>query len=179
MYLMVHWSLYHLQSGFQLPKHTSTPLHVSSSGVFTTDTSTPLHEISYPSSSDSTTVTVLYPMIKAALGTIPASLRVMPKSLLGKLVVNVETLMPSCSSACATSKSVVSTGKFFMTLPPGVCRANRASVYALAGLLVVGPEDVARGACTGAAGGAWPARFAFSMRDRSGASAASSPLMTL
>ena len=146
---MVHWSLYHLQSGFQLPKHTSTPLHVSSSGVFTTDTSTPLHEISYPSSSDSTTVTVLYPMIKAALGTIPASLRVMPKSLrsyvfLGKLVVNVETLMPSCSSACATSKSVVSTGKFFMTLPPGVCRANRASVYALAGLLVVGPGDVPR-----------------------------------
>jgi hypothetical protein len=90
----------------------------------------------------------------------------MPKSVfsytfLGKFVVNELTSRPSCCSTCATSKRVVSTGNVLVTRPEGVCSANLASVYALAGFDVVGPLEVACFSSTLSAG-ACPARTAFS-----------------
>ena len=57
--------------------------------------------------------------------------------------MKVETSMPCSERACATSKRVVSAGKFFIMRPLGVWSASLASVYADAGFDVVGPEEVA------------------------------------
>ena len=68
-------------------------------------------------------------------------------------------------SAAATSNRVVSTGKDFMTLPFGVCRRSRVSVYAEAGFEVTVPSATAGAAGASGSGAALPARSAFSRSD--------------
>lgn len=84
---------------------------------------------------NSTQVNPTHWTMRAALGTRPASRRVLPKStepskvLRGKFMTKREAATPSSvSSLCASSKSVVSAGSVFITLPPAVCRRSRASV---------------------------------------------------
>lgn len=70
---------------------------------------------------------------------------------------------------------MVSTGNVFIILPLLVCKRNRVSVYAAAGLEVTAPDVVGREGAAGCGGGAWPARAAFSfsaLRRRSSLSAA-------
>ena len=107
-----------------------------------------------------------YFTIKAADGTIPASLSVMPNSVapnvfLGKFVANVLISNPSSSlTALATSNSVVSTGKLFMMVADGACSLSLVSAYAF------GPSAFAGAAVSfadGSCGSASPLRAAFSI----------------
>lgn len=122
-----------------------------------------------------------YCTIRAALGTNPASFSVLPKSIepsnvfRGKFMTNRVTATPSsdCSS-CATSNSVVSAGRVFMTFPPGVCRRRRASLCVAAGLAAAGAGAGAGVEEEEAEGTALPSRAAFAssaLRRRSSLSA--------
>ena len=83
---------------------------------------------------------------------------------LGKFWMKLETSRSPASwlIAAATSNRVVSTGKIFVMVFPGICRRSRVSVYDDAGLL---PPLADRGGAAATGGGAWPARSAFSRSD--------------
>lgn len=108
----------------------------------------------------------LYCAIKAALGTRPASLSVLPistpsKTFLGKFMLNLFTVTPFSLCNCwASSNRVVSAGRVFMMFPAEVWTLRRASEwltagFAAGGAAAAGVDEPAR------AGSGLPSRSAF------------------